>query len=128
MSGQRFAALGAFLTALGVIAGAFGAHGLGERLTELGTLDTWQTGAQYHLIHGVGLVLTGLALERNDTRTFRIAAWCFLVGIPLFSGSLYGLALKAGGWLGPITPLGGSAFIVGWICLGTGFWSLNRHK
>lgn len=97
---------GAALLALGVVAGAFGAHALDltpERM------DVWQTGARYHLVHGLGICLVGL-LRPVPVWSGRL----FAAGIALFSGSLYTLVLTDTPWLGAITPLGGLCFIVGW--------------
>jgi uncharacterized membrane protein YgdD (TMEM256/DUF423 family) len=107
----------------GVALGAFGAHALKETLAARGTHDIWETGILYHLVHSAALL--GLAAGVNSSAN-RLAAnpwltragWCWSVGIFLFSGSLYGLALGAPGkLLGPITPLGGLAFLVGWSCV-----------
>lgn len=99
----------------GVALGAFGAHALKSTLEAAGTLEVWKTAVFYQLIHAVGLLLLA-ALGRNA------AAQCFVVGCialwvlgsVLFSGSLYLLALGGPRWLGPITPLGGLCFLVGW--------------
>ncbi len=106
--------MAAWLGFLAVALGAFGAHGLKEILTRHETTATWQTAVLYHLIHGV--VLLGLSLATP----FRKGPWLFiLAGVILFSGSLYGLALTTGmRWLGPVTPLGGVCFLVGWAWLG----------
>lgn len=94
---------------LGVALGAFGAHGLKDILARQESTATWQTAVLYHLIHAV--VLTFLAMGTP----FRRGPWlCFLTGVVLFSGSLYGLALTGLRWLGPVTPLGGVFFLVGW--------------
>jgi uncharacterized membrane protein YgdD (TMEM256/DUF423 family) len=94
---------------LGVALGAFGAHGLEPRLAANGTREIWETAVLYHLIHAVMLFL---AATRPD---FHRGAWTsFLVGILLFSGSLYVLALTNLVWLGAVTPLGGVAFLLGW--------------
>ncbi len=101
-------ALGAVLGAIGVATGAIGAHALKRVLDEHG-LAIWDTGARYHLMHAVMVVL---AAERSPR-----AAVGFAVGILLFSGSLYGLALTRFAALGPITPLGGALFIASWLLL-----------
>jgi len=102
----RIAAVVGFL---GVALGAFGAHGLKEVLERNHALATWQTAVQYHLIHGVVLLILSLVTP------FRRGPWVFfLAGIVLFSGSLYGLALTQMRWLGPVTPLGGVFFLAGW--------------
>ncbi|NNL67799.1 MAG: DUF423 domain-containing protein [Myxococcales bacterium] len=107
--------LTALLGAAGVALGAFGAHGLKGRLGPSG-LATWQTAVEYHLIHVVALL--ALVLFGSATgRSIQPAAASFVAGIVLFSGSLYALALGGPRWLGPVTPLGGLAFIVGWLAL-----------
>jgi uncharacterized membrane protein YgdD (TMEM256/DUF423 family) len=100
------------LGALGVALGAFGAHGLKDRVTDPHLLEVWRTGAHYHLIHAVAL----LAVASHPSRP-AAAGWLFVVGIALFSGSLYAMTLTGVRWLGAITPLGGVAFIVGWLVL-----------
>ncbi len=101
-------ALGAVLGAIGVALGALGAHAL-KRWLEADQLTTFDTGARYHLVHAVMVVVAA----SRSTR----AAWAFVAGIALFSGSLYGLALTRIAAFGPITPLGGAAFIAGWLLL-----------
>ena len=98
--------LGAGLLALGVIAGAFGAHALDVTPERM---EVWQTAARYHLVHGLGVCLVGL-LRPVPVWSGRL----FGFGILLFSGSLYALVLTDTPWLGAITPLGGLSFIVGW--------------
>ena len=97
---------------LGVALGAFGAHGLKDILARQESTATWQTAVLYHLIHAVVLMFLSMGIP------FRRGPWlCFLVGVVLFSGSLYGLALTGLRWLGPITPLGGVFFLAGWAWL-----------
>ncbi|MFT6733755.1 MAG: uncharacterized membrane protein YgdD (TMEM256/DUF423 family) [Polaribacter sp.] len=106
---------------LSVILGAFAAHALKERLTEY-SLNVFQTGVQYQSIHGIALLLCGLFathLKNQSEQTFTwltLTASLFILGIVCFSGSLYGLALTSQKWFGPITPIGGVFFILGWIC------------
>lgn len=109
----------AFSGFLAVSLGAMGAHALKETLNSRQSLGTWQTAAHYHLIHTVAclaLVAWASAQPARATRLRRIAL-LWLVGCLLFAGSLYGLAVGGPGLLGPITPLGGLAFITGWILL-----------
>jgi uncharacterized membrane protein YgdD (TMEM256/DUF423 family) len=105
----------ALLGALGVALGAFGAHGLRARL-DARALDLWETAVRYHLIHAVALLALALSPHAAQLRT---AGWLFAAGVALFSGSLYLLALGAGprAVLGPLTPLGGLAFLAGWLWL-----------
>ncbi|MEM7602983.1 MAG: DUF423 domain-containing protein [Verrucomicrobiota bacterium] len=92
---------------LAIALGAFGAHGLAERLEETGRLANWETATLYHLFHGLAMFVIAL---KGKTRGF----YWFLAGIILFSGSLYALALTDIAKLGAITPLGGVSFLVGW--------------
>jgi uncharacterized membrane protein YgdD (TMEM256/DUF423 family) len=99
---------------LGVGIGAFGAHALKDKLTpEMAA--TFQTGVQYHLIHTLALFGVGLlVLLMPQASLARTSGWLFTVGIVLFSGSLYTLALSGVRWLGAITPLGGLCFLAAW--------------
>ncbi len=109
-------ATGAINGALAVMAGAFGAHGLKAKLTpEL--LATWNTGAEYHMYHALALVLAGIIAGAQPAGAVNTAGVALTVGIVLFSGSLYLLALTGVKTLGAITPVGGVAFIVGWLAL-----------
>ena len=130
---------GAILAALAVVFGAFGAHGLEPRLkTVYGDqektiaghtvpatykyLQDFKTGADYHMYHAFGLLALGLAASQQNElrRSHRIAAWCFLLGIALFSGCLYVLVLSGMRWLGAVVPLGGSLMIAGWVAFANG--------
>jgi uncharacterized membrane protein YgdD (TMEM256/DUF423 family) len=111
---------GALQAFLAVLAGAFGAHGLQNILDEYG-LKIWQTGVTYHLAHALALVLLGI-FERQARAKFRIPHYAFGIGILLFSGSLYALALTGNRALGMITPLGGTAFLIGWLALAWSAW------
>jgi uncharacterized membrane protein YgdD (TMEM256/DUF423 family) len=106
--------------ALGVGAGAFGAHGLKAVLSPE-MLAVWETAARYHLIHAAAL-LGVAALAERQTPGVRVAGIAFSIGIVVFSGSLYSLALSGIGWLGAITPFGGLAFILGWLALAAAGW------
>jgi len=116
--------LAAVLLSLAVATGAFGAHGL-KALVSPAQLAVWQTAVLYHLIHGLGLLvmvalvpqLGGFTGCARCSHLLRLAVWCLLLGIVLFSGSLYLLVLTDTPWLGAITPVGGTAFIVGWLSL-----------
>lgn len=104
--------------ALSVVIGAFGAHGLEPKLTER-MMKNYQTGVQYHMIHGLAILAVGIiALKIPISGLLNGAGWTFLIGIILFSGSLYAMALTGVTKLGAITPIGGLAFIVGWVLLG----------
>ncbi|WP_100374242.1 DUF423 domain-containing protein [Bacillus sp. FJAT-45037] len=115
---KLFILLGSIVMGLSVAIGAFGAHGLEPRLSER-MMKNFQTGVQYHMIHGIGLLFVGvIALKLTNSSLLNGAGWSFLIGIILFSGSLYAMALTGVTKLGAITPLGGLAFIIGWVLVG----------
>lgn len=116
MENNRLAATGALLLAMAVAIGAFGAHGLKELLLQYNRLDTFETGVKYHFYHAFGIILCAI-LARQFEVNLRLTGWLFMGGIVLFSGSLYILCLTNITWLGAITPLGGVAFISGWLIL-----------
>jgi uncharacterized membrane protein YgdD (TMEM256/DUF423 family) len=112
MSGVTASRIAATAGLLAVALGAFGAHGLKEILARNGTAAIWEKAVFYHFIHA--LMLFVLA----QLKTFpRFAWWSFLAGILIFSGSLYLLAMTNARWLGAVTPVGGVAFVAGWVCL-----------
>jgi uncharacterized membrane protein YgdD (TMEM256/DUF423 family) len=113
---RRFLMLGALSGFIGVAAGAFGAHALRMRLSA-DLLAVFETGARYQMYHALALVATAWASTRLPGALTTAAGWCFAAGTVLFSGSLYALALTGVGALGAITPLGGVAFLAGWLCL-----------
>src|SRR5262249_45596929 len=110
------------LGALGVAFGAFGAHALQSTLNP-GLLAIFETAVRYHLIHTLALAGTAIAMQvfPGHGVGLRRVAWAFTVGVVLFSGSLYVLALTNQRWLGAVTPLGGLAFIAGWLGLAVVF-------
>lgn len=115
---------GAILLALAVVLGAFGAHGLKGRIDAY-ALSVWEKAVFYHFIHALGILIVSILPK---TGTFPEAgaetvSMCLFVGIVIFSGSLYLLAVTGRGILGAITPIGGVAFIVGWLLLA---WRLRR--
>ena len=111
---------GALSAATSVVLGAFGAHALKGKLTGA-SLATFETAVHYQMTHSLGLLLVGVLMLVLGVKTpWLTAAWSFAVGILLFSGSLYGLALLGWRWLGPVTPIGGALFIVGWLALAYG--------
>lgn len=117
MSADRlFATLGAASAFAAVAAGAFGAHALRARLSP-DLLAVFETGARYQMYHALGLLAVAWAVTRWPSPWPPRAGWLFLAGTVLFSGSLYALALSGIRWLGAITPLGGLAFLAGWLCL-----------
>ncbi len=114
---RLFFFFGGLFGGLGVILGAFGAHTLKARLTpEL--LEIFETGVRYQIYHALALLFVALVAEKRPANKLLTAGgWLFVVGTLLFSGSLYMLALGGVRWLGAITPVGGTAFIIGWFCL-----------
>ncbi len=114
-------AVGALAGALGVALGAFGAHGLKSRVSaEL--LAVFETGVRYQMYHALALLAVGLAAARGTSPWISAAGWLFVLGIVVFSGSLYVLTFSGARWLGAITPLGGLLFILGWLTLAVGAW------
>ena len=130
---RNWIVLGAILAGLAVVFGAFGAHGLegklsdiyGDEVKSIGGLEVpatfkylrdFKTAAEYQMYHALGMLALGVAAGQAATvRTgHKIAAWCFLLGIVFFSGSLYVLVLTGLRWLGAITPIGGTLMIIGW--------------
>lgn len=136
---------GAILGGLAVIFGAFAAHGLGDYLlTKYGSLTKevlgqqipaankyladFKTAAEYQMYHALALVALGLLPEGVSRRGRKLAGWSFLLGIFLFSGSLYLLVLTGQTWLGMITPIGGTLFIVGWGAMFYAALCADRHR
>jgi uncharacterized membrane protein YgdD (TMEM256/DUF423 family) len=124
MTGKWMAIVGALLAAAGVGLGAFGAHGLEDQLRKLGheanldkRLAWFDTAVRYQLYHALGMVVIAALTAGQASRLYRAAAGLFVVGIALFSGSLFAMTFAGDAWkkLGMVTPLGGLAFIVGWI-------------
>jgi uncharacterized membrane protein YgdD (TMEM256/DUF423 family) len=112
---RLFLVLGAVFAALAVVLGAFGAHALKTRLPA-NLLEVYHTAVQYHLWHALGVLAVGVTLQQlPDAGWLRAAGWLLTAGIVLFCGSLYLLALTGVRWLGAVTPLGGIAFIFGWL-------------
>lgn len=107
--------LASLLLAIGVIAGAFGAHALKSTLSPE-RMETWQTAVQYHVWHALGLLLVALIASHFQI-DIRWVSILLLGGILIFSGSLYALCFSGISWLGAITPIGGVAFIAGWLLL-----------
>lgn len=114
---NRYIPIGAVAAMLAVAIGAFGAHALEDTLSEH-YMEVFETGVQYHMAHALGILLVGALFDRLPSA--KLALWAgrlLTAGIVLFSGSLYVLAVSEIKALGAITPLGGVAFIAGWICL-----------
>jgi uncharacterized membrane protein YgdD (TMEM256/DUF423 family) len=122
MTFARSVVVAAALTgAAAVVLGAFGAHALRDSLDER-ALATWHTAVDYQFWHTLALLATGLWMRTASSRALRFASIAFCVGIVLFCGSLYLLALGAPRGFGAVTPLGGVAFITGWLALALHAW------
>ena len=121
---RAFISLGSLSGCLAVAAGAFAAHALRDRLSA-DLLEVFQTGASYQMYHALALVAVGILLPRfsiSGSAWLTAAGWLFVGGTILFSGSLYALALSGARVLGAVTPLGGVAFLLGWLALALGIW------
>lgn len=114
---QFFLAAGALLGALSVGIGAFGAHGLKNLLVETGRLETFETAVKYQFYHTLAIMMVGIWLQHHMDKQVVWAGIMFMAGILIFSGSLYVLCLTNIKWLGAITPIGGLAFIAGWVLI-----------
>ena len=108
--------IAAFSAMLSVVLGAFAAHGLKSKLSE-NLLNTFQTGVQYQMYHSLALILLVILYRQMPQSLLIYSAGFMFAGIILFSGSLYMLALTQIKWFGPVTPLGGACFIIGWVLL-----------
>lgn len=108
--------LGALNVFIAVGAGAFAAHGL-KNILSPEHLNTFQTAADYQVIHGIGMILIGILNKYKASPYNTIAAAVMFAGITLFSGSLYALTLTGTKWLGIITPFGGSCFLISWLII-----------
>jgi uncharacterized membrane protein YgdD (TMEM256/DUF423 family) len=116
---RLFLAFGAIAAFIGVALGAFAAHGLKNRL-DPAMLATFEVGVRYHMYHALALIGVAWAATRWPCAWVNASGWLFVAGIVVFSGTLYALALTGTRWLGAITPLGGLAFLAGWLCLAWG--------
>ena len=121
---RTFLMLAAFFGFTGVALGAFAAHGLKNRLSAE-YLAIFHTGVLYQLIHALAILGVAVLAAQLPGRLMTMAGWSFALGIVLFSGSLYVLTLTGISKLGIITPFGGLAFLVGWLCLGLAAWRLS---
>jgi uncharacterized membrane protein YgdD (TMEM256/DUF423 family) len=121
-----FLAIAAIFGGLSVGAGAFATHALRERLSER-SLEIFETAARYQMYHALALILVALLISREEfpQPLFVVAGWSFIIGICIFSGSLYALSLTNIKVLGAITPLGGAAFIAGWGALAIAAFSFK---
>ena len=125
MPASIFLLIAALSGLIAVALGAFGAHGLKGYLAPY-LMDVYQTGVQYQFYHTLALLVVAVLALRAPVRALSVAGWCFTLGIVLFSGSLYLLALSGTHWLGAVTPIGGLAFLVGWAALAYSAIQLSR--
>ena len=117
---QLFVTLGSILMMVAVAVGAFGAHALKSRLAP-DKLKVYEVGVQYHIAHALGLILVGLLVNQfPEAGIIVTGGWFLLAGIVLFSGSLYVLSMVKARFLGPVTPLGGLCFMIGWVLVAVG--------
>jgi len=126
----------ALMGALGVMLGAFGAHGLESAVREWGLaadeqtrrLATWDVAVRYQMYHALALLGTGILALHKPTRCLGVAATAFTLGTLVFSGCLYVLVLSGIKILGAVVPLGGVGMIVGWVALACGAWGQRRGE
>lgn len=120
---RLFFLIGSILAGLAVATGAFGAHGL-QNLVTPERLETWEKAVRYQIYHALALLLLAWAITHwpDQLKLLSAGGWLFLAGVVLFSGSLYLLVLSEITVLGAITPLGGVAFVAGWLCLVIAVW------
>ena len=120
---KTFIIVGSLLGALAVASGAFGAHALRGYFSSFPELKaTYETAVAYHFYHALALLAVAWAVSRWPGGLVVWAGYLFIIGMVFFSGSLYLLVLTNTRWLGAITPIGGVAFVVGWVCLALGVW------
>ncbi|MFE6072861.1 DUF423 domain-containing protein [Paenibacillus sp. NPDC057886] len=125
---RKWMMLGAVLTMLSVAIGAFGAHMLKGKIGA-DAIAVYETGVQYHMIHAIALLIIGLtAGQLGPSTKLKWAARLLFIGIIIFSGSLYVLSISGIKILGAITPIGGVAFIVGWLLLAIDVWQRGKDR
>lgn len=124
MSGinKKFSILACLYLLSGVQLGALGSHALNDVLTPQ-KLASWELAVQYQLIHAIGIILISLlATQIQSQKLLSLCNWLLAIGVVLFSGSIYAMALGAPSWLGMVAPLGGSAFMLAWLLAGIAVW------
>ena len=121
-----FISIAAIMAGLSVAGGAFASHALKDQISER-ALEIFETGSKYQMYHALALLMVGLFLSTHEVTStlLNAAGWAFIIGVVLFSGSLYALSLSGLKWLGAITPLGGVAFLVGWGCFAIAAWGFK---
>ena len=122
---RLFLLMGTIFAGIAVGAGAFGAHSL-KGILDAPMLAAFETAARYQMYHALGLCIVAFSIERYPDGRFRTVGWLFTTGILLFAGSLYLLSLSGIRWLGALTPLGGAAFIGGWVLFAWELWRSSR--
>ncbi len=127
MNTKFFLLAGCITALLAVVIGAFGAHGL-ENILDNKMQAIYETGVNYQFYHSFALIITGILIYLwPDTKSFRMAGMSFLLGIIIFSGSLYLYTLTNNKVFGMVTPLGGLSFLLGWILLAISLWKQDLH-
>jgi uncharacterized membrane protein YgdD (TMEM256/DUF423 family) len=122
---RLFILIAAISGLIAVVLGAFAAHGLKQILAPA-TLQAFQTGVQYQMYHALALMAVGVLMQiKPSLPGLKASGLAYILGTLLFSGSLYALALGAPRWVGPITPLGGLSFMLGWLLLAMAAWRLK---
>jgi len=130
---SKFLQIGSAAALLAVVLGAFAAHGLQSKISA-DQINVFQTGVRYQFYHSFGLFVIAILLDKSKSIWLERAGWAFLIGIILFSGSLYLLScrewlqLTSWKWLGPITPIGGTFFILGWAFLFSATFKLKNDE
>ncbi|NEP04643.1 MAG: DUF423 domain-containing protein [Okeania sp. SIO2G4] len=121
-----FLVIASILGGLSVVAGSFASHALKEKFSQY-FLDIFQTGARLQMYHSLALLMVAflLTIEELPQGLMVAAGYAFIIGIVIFSGSLYALSLTGIKWLGAITPIGGIALIIGWGCMAVAGWNLK---
>tara|TARA_B100001123_G_C15345700_1_gene1037017 strand:+ start:3440 stop:3838 length:399 start_codon:yes stop_codon:yes gene_type:complete len=121
---KKLIATGCFFGLISVLAGAFGTHALENSLTS-GEMETFRMGTQYQMYHSFALILVSYINSKSNKAIFEIASWLFIIGIVIFCGSLYTIALSGLSTIGIIAPVGGSMLIAGWCTFGIGILRNN---
>ena len=120
-----FLAIASMFGGISVVFGAFASHALKDRLSA-NSLAIWETGTKYQMYHALALMLVAILVSRfPNSALLTVAGYAFIIGTFVFSGSLYALTLTGIKWLGAITPIGGMAFIIGWLCLALATWRIE---
>ncbi|WP_020396561.1 DUF423 domain-containing protein [Thiolinea disciformis] len=127
MQKRHFLLIGAVMGMLAVILGAFGAHGL-EKMMDAKMLARFHTGVEYQFYHALALILTASLAPLSFNHRWQLACWSFLLGVVLFSGSLYVYTLTGVIGIAMITPIGGLAFISGWLWLALALWYESKSS